>query len=327
MSGTGHVDVKNNRIDTQTYTPGAPTVLAGTITSTPAGGASRIEGTGTSFDTDFQVGDIIVSGASEDGIVNIESATRLFIEGVINVTAAAYSRADRITVNGYNQNITINASTNQAAITLPDLTENSQGHVLKITKTGNSLVTIIPTSYSNGVFRKLINANSNLTLQWNGSAWFDIERRPSLAHLNSSGLQTIPTGVTTKLNVWQPVGIGGLNGSTGGISLQGSTAGIEDVIAPFDGLYRITAGVRWNMLSVSGVRSILFRVNSGFPEFYVVTETFSSISFPSMVTTGTLHLSANDTVSVYVFQNSGVNDSTNNSTVSEFVVEYLGEFN
>jgi len=328
VTGTGNLNIKNNRIDTQTYTPSAPTALVGTVgTNNTFLGTqiyTSIAGTGTAFTTDFVAGDIISYSADQRAVVNTVSTTTLFIHrDLVSIGAGfAYTRADRLTVNGYNQSITINASTNPSRVILPDLEAQSTGHMITITKTGTNLVTITPTNYADAVFRELTNTTTTIELTWNGQEWKDAQYRPTLMSLTTDIPEIIATSSLT------PIPWNRTISSTGGLPFifTGTSFGpARNFVAHRTGWYQCEVAIQFLTVVSTFPAYVGFRLN-GSVIHYINRATTQDDG--SRISSGRLNLTAGNTIEIVVFQSSGGNrtiTATGTNTL-RFSVQYLGEF-
>lgn len=320
-SGSGQVDAKNNTIDTITYTPSAPTSLSGTvrtdITTFGAFVLIQIIGTSTTFLTDFVPGDIITYTSNQQSITRIHSNNVLYCQEntTLNSNGFSYSRADRITINPYNQEIEIDASSNPASVIVPDLETRSSGHTLKITKTGTNYVIIRPTNYANAVYRELTNTLTSIELVWNGQEWSDTQFRPSIVTLLSTASQVITSATVIPLVITEA------EFSTGGLVVSGDGGNSNGILAHRDGWYQCDASFVFVDVVSTFYARIGFRVNGAGTIFY---DNFAfTRDSGSRASSGKIYLTTGDRLEVIIYQDVGVNKTLNSA---RFSVRYLGMF-
>lgn len=316
--------VRDNTIDTVTLTPASETTLSGTVFAS----ATRIglTGSGTLFVTETVEGDLVTTATNQRGISTITANNRIYISSNLSTTGTgteSITRADRLTVNGYNERISVTATSNPARVIVPDLTTNSKGHRLTITRTGTNKVIVHPNSYGSGRWREIISGTNTIDLVWNGQEWIDNDFLPVVAHLRDEDLFTTQGYSASTLTV---VFFDTVERTSGGWSITrnplDSTA-VNQVTVPISGWYKLTCGIPFSTGTTNQAAGCGVRIN----------ETGNRYGW-NFVVGDTLHLrysttaafaSAGDTLEVVAFNQSGGSFDTTGNNPQIFTVEYIGK--
>lgn len=317
-------NVKKNHLDTHSLTPAAASSATGTLELfSGTDNSANILGSATLFTTELGVGDILVPADGNRQVVGVIRTNTLLtsIGRTTHTDGVSFTIADRVTAQPYRNHIQIDGTSNSQTIDIPDLTEESAGHILKISATGTSLIYIMPTTYDNGLFRDLDGIRSH-EMVWTGKAWRDLALRPTVSELEYNGDYSSQTFTGTHTLFYDDQTV---SQSSGGAAFpdQSSGADLTGLDAQFTGLYQLTASSHTALYTGNRLFNLAFNI-TGYGRAFNA-HSFRN-SFGSMTTQGVIHTTSGTTIDGFVENESGTGTArgTSASAPDKLTVRYLG---
>ena len=317
-------NVKKNHIDTHVLTPASASSATGTLELfSGTDNSVNILGLGTLFTTELAVGDIVVPADGNRQVVGVIRTNTLLtsIGRTTHTDGVSFTIADRVTAQPYRNHIQIDGQTNSQTIDIPDLTEESAGHILKVSANGTSLIYIVPTTYDNGLFRDLDGLRSHEMI-WTGKAWRDLALRPTVSELEFNGDFSSQSFTGTHTLFYDDQTVSQSSGGAG-FPDQSSGADLTGLDAQFTGLYQLTVSSHTALYTGNRLFNIAFNI-TGYGRAFN-NHSFRN-SFGSMNSQGVVHIASSTTVDGFVENESGTSTGrgTSTSVPDKLTIRYLG---